>query len=155
MSTSIGPSVLDSSLYISELRGKRKDTVFQELIRCARSAGIVREPELLFETLALREKLGNTGIGKGVAIPNARSIAVAEARLVVARATKGIDWKAPDELPVQLVLMVLSPSESSLEAHHEFLARAAAFGRLQRNRQRLIEAADFEEAAALLREVTP
>lgn len=155
MSTSIGPSVLDTPLLISELRVKRKDAVLQELVRCAHAAGAVREHSLLLETLTLREKLGTTAVGKGVALPNARSIAVIESRLVVARSSRGVDWKAVDEAPVQIVLLVLSPSECSVEAHHEFLARAAAFGRLQRNRQRLLDAETAEEAIALLREVTP
>lgn len=155
MTTSIGPAVLDSSLYIAELRVKRKESVLQELVRCAHGAGAVREPELLIETLAMREKLGVTALGKGVAVPNARSLAVPDPRLVVARASKGIDWKAPDDLPVQIVLCVLSPAEASVEAHHEFLARAIGFARLQKNRQRLLEAANFAEAAVLLREVTP
>jgi mannitol/fructose-specific phosphotransferase system IIA component (Ntr-type) len=155
MTTSIGPAVLDSSLYIAELRVKRKESVLQELVRCAHGAGAVREPELLLETLGLREKLGTTALGKGVAVPNARSLAVPDPRLVVARAAKGIDWKAPDELPVQIVLLVLSPAEASIDAHHEFLGRAIGFARLQKNRQRLLDAAGFAEVAAVLREVAP
>jgi mannitol/fructose-specific phosphotransferase system IIA component (Ntr-type) len=127
----------------------------QELVACAQQARALREPSLLLETLCLRERLGSTAVGKGVAVPNARSIAVIEPRLVVARSRRGIDWKAPDEIPVQLVLLVLSPGEISLEAHHEFLARAANVARLQRHRQRLIEADDFDAVAGVLRDVTP
>ena len=155
MSITLGPSVLDSSLYIPDLRPRRKESVLQELVACAAAARVLRDPSVLLETLCLRERLGSTALGKGVAVPNARSIAVIEPRLIVARSRRGIDWKASDELPVQIVLMVLSPGEASLEAHHELLARAAAIARLQRNRQRLIEAADFEAVVGVLRDVTP
>jgi len=153
MAMAIGDSVLDSSLYIPELRPKRKESILEELVSRAHALGAVRAPILLRETLLLREKLGSTAVGKGVAIPNARSVAVIAPRLAVARSRRGIDWDAPDELPVHLVLLVLSPGEVSEEVHGEFVSRVAALMRLQRNRQRLTEAAGFDSVAALLREV--
>lgn len=152
MSTAIGLSVHDSSLYIPDLRPRRKESVLQELVAHAEQAGAVRRTDILLETLSLRERLGSTAIGKGVAIPNARSIAISEPRLVFARSRRGIDWKAPDDLPVQLVFLVLSPSESTLEVHHEFLARCLQLARLQRDRQRLIEGGTPEQIGVLLRE---
>jgi len=50
---------------------------------------------------------------------------------------------------------VLSPAELGEEAHHDFVARAVAVARLQRNRQRLLEAPGYREAAQVLREVIP
>src|SRR5258705_1796625 len=99
MTTQIGPSVLDPALYIPELKVRRKATILQELVSHASRAGAVREPAVLLATLALRERLYGTGIGKGVAIPHARSIAVTESRLLVARSHRGIDWNAPDDCP--------------------------------------------------------
>ena len=153
MTISLGPSVLDSSLYIPDLRPRRRESVLHELIACAHRAKAIRDPELLLETLTLRERLGCTALGKGVAVPNARSITVVEPRLVIARSRRGIDWRAADEVPVQLVLLVLSPGECSLEAHHDLLALAASAARLQRTRQRLIDAEGFEEVASVMREL--
>ena len=115
--------------------------------------GAVRDLELLHETLVLRERIAGTGVGKGVAIPNVRSITVVEPRLMVARSRRGIAWGSHDGLPVHLVLLALSPSEMSEEAHHELLARALGAVRLQRSRQKLIDAAGFEAVATVLREV--
>jgi PTS system nitrogen regulatory IIA component len=155
VSTSIGPSAIDSSLYIADLRPRKRDSVLHELVACAHRAGVVREPSLLLEVLALRERLGSTSIGKGVAAPNARSITVVDPHLLLARSRRGIDWRAPDGLPVQLVLLVLSPAESSVESHHEFLSRAVASVRLHRNRQKLLDARGFDDVGEVLREVTP
>jgi mannitol/fructose-specific phosphotransferase system IIA component (Ntr-type) len=155
MSTSIGLSVLDSSLYISELRPKRKETALHEMVARAHLSGAVRDPELLLETLLLRERLGTTAAGKGVAVPNARSLSVVDPRLVVARSHRGIEWGAADEQPAQIVLLVLSPVELSDESHHEFIARAVGVMRLQRNRQRVLAAEGFESIATVLREVSP
>lgn len=153
MSIAIGPSVLDSSLYIPEIRLKRKESVLHDLVERASRAGVVRDVTLLAETLGLRERVGSTAIGKGVAVPYARSISVIESRLVVAISKRGVAWDAADEQPVQLVLLVLSPAESSEETHFDLVARAVAVARLQRNRQKLIEAGSFEAVAAVLRDV--
>ena len=154
MSTAIGFSIIDSSLYIPELRSKRKDSALLELGNRASQAGAVRDPILLREILAVRERFGTTAIGKGVAVPHARSLSVDEPRIVVGRSRRGLDWSAPDDLPVHLVLLVLSPAGCSEESHHELVSRAVAVGRLQRNRQKLIEAGSFEVVASVLREVS-
>jgi len=149
------PSVLDPSLFIPDLKPRRKETILLEMVDAARCAGVVRDPELLRETLLRRERYVCSAIGKGVAIPHTRSITVTEARLVVARSRRGVDWGAPDELPVHLILLALSPSESSTDAHHALLARAVGVTRHQRHRQKLLDADGIETLAALLRDLAP
>lgn len=153
MSTAIGSTILDSSLYIPELKPKRKEAALLEMVARAHAAGVVRDAAVLGETLGWRERLGGSGIGKGVAVPHLRSLAVSDSRLVVARSKRGIQWDAPDEGPVHLVLLVLTPAECPEEAHYDMVSRAVAIARLQRNRQKLIEAADFSAVALVLREV--
>ncbi len=154
MPTMLDPSVLDTALFIPDLRTRRKESVLQELVARAHEAGVVREAALLIETLNLRERLGPTAIGKAVAVPHARSIAVIEPRILVARSRRGIEWKAPDGLPVQLVFLVITPGEFTIEAHLEWVARAVACARAQRKRAKLMEAITAEAGAAVLRELT-
>jgi mannitol/fructose-specific phosphotransferase system IIA component (Ntr-type) len=153
MTTAIGLPILDSSLFIPELRPKKKESALHEMATRALEIGAVRDPDLLHETLVMRERLATTGVGKGVAIPNARSIAVVEPRLFVARSRRGIAWGAHDGQLVHLVLLALSPSEVSEEAHHDLLARALGAVRLQRSRQKLLDAPGFDAVATILREV--
>jgi mannitol/fructose-specific phosphotransferase system IIA component (Ntr-type) len=146
-------SVLDPSLYIPELKTCTREAALSDLVGLAHQAGTVRGPQLLLDLLAVRERLGSTAIGKGVALPHARSLTVVRAHLVVARTHRGVPWDAPDAMPVSLILLTLTPGDWSEEAHHSMLARAAAVARLQRNRQRLMDAGSFAEVAAVLREV--
>lgn len=147
--------VLDSSLYIADLKPRIRDSILTQLATHARNAGAVRAAEPLLELLRIRERVGSTAIGKGVALPNARSLTVDRPSLLFARSRRGVEWDAPDGLPVTLILLVLSPGEWGEEAHQAFLARAAAAVRLQKNRQRLLEATDFRGVSALLREAHP
>lgn len=121
----------------------------------ARTAGALRDADSVFEALQLRERLGSTGVGKGVAVPNARALAVLDGRWILARSDRGIDWNGPDGLPVHLVLLVLSTPESPVIAHVESVARAMTLTRLARARTRLLEARGAEEMAAIIRQAAP
>jgi len=148
---SIAPGY-DLSLCIHDLKSKKKDAALAEMASAAVEAGIASEGTLLLESLKMRERLGSTAIGKGVALPHARSVTVSQGRILVARAPRGIDWSAEDESPVQLVLMILAPAEWSDEAFHSLLGRAGATARLQRTRQKLLAAPSVEGLATVWRE---
>lgn len=154
MSTTIGPALHPAHL-ISDLRTRRRDSALHELARRAHEAGVARDPALLLATLQLRERLGSTSVGRGVAVPNARSLAVLEQRVLVGRSARGVEWGGGDGAEVRLVLLVVSPAECSAAAHQGLVGRAVTATRLARARQRLLDAADPEEAAAVLAEVLP
>jgi mannitol/fructose-specific phosphotransferase system IIA component (Ntr-type) len=65
---------------------------------------------------------------------------VIEPRLLIARAPKGIDWSSADDTPVVLIVVALCPAESSETAFYDLLARGLAIVKLQRHRQKLIDA---------------
>ena len=56
-----------------------------------------------------REALQSTAIGRGIAIPHARSDAVGFAGIIIGRLPVPVDWHAIDAEPVRLACMVLSP----------------------------------------------
>lgn len=152
MSTALVPSVPDTALIFCELRPKRRESALRELVERAHAAGAVAESALLCETLLLREKLACSALGKGVAVPHTRSLAVLEPRLVVGRSARGITWGAPDERPVHLVLLTLSPPDLPESTHLELVERMAAVVRPVRQRTKLLEASDDGVVAALFRE---
>lgn len=149
----IVPSIIDSSLYIPDLKVRRKESVLHELVERAHLAGAVRWPGPLRELLSVRELLGATAPGRGIAVPAARSILIHESRIVIARSRRGLGWGAADGQPVHLVFLTLSPAECSEAAHLDLIARIVAAVRPQRTRQKLLEAVGFESMASALREV--
>jgi len=153
MTTVAVHSVPDSSLFLPDLKLKRKESVLHEMACAAQRVRAVRDAEFLHETLLRRERWCPSAIGKGVAVPNARSLGVTEPRLILARLPRGVDWGAADGAAVHLVLLVLSPSEVAVENHLERVMRAVAITRTQRNRQKLLDAADAATVTLLLREL--
>ncbi|GAA0736697.1 PTS sugar transporter subunit IIA [Sphingomonas japonica] len=65
--------------------------------------------------LAEREKLGSTGFGGGIAIPHARVEGIDHVAGVFVRLVKPLDFKAVDDLPVDLVFMLISPAAAGAE----------------------------------------
>lgn len=149
MSISIGPALHPAHL-IPELKTRKRESVLGELARLAGEAGCVREPEVLRSTLVLRERLGSTAVGRGVAVPNARSLLVSRPTVIVARSRRGVAWDGGDDGPVHLVLLVLSPAGTRAAAHLERVGRVAAAARPVRARQKLLESTSPEEIGALL-----
>ena len=153
MSISIGPALHPAHL-IPELKTRKRESVLGELTRLAGELGLVREPDVLRSTLLLRERLGSTAVGRGVAVPHARSLLVARPLVVVARSRRGVAWEAGEDEPVHLVLLVLSPAATRAAEHLARVGRVVAAVRPARARQKLLETSSPEELGALL-EGTP
>lgn len=75
-------------------------------------------------TLADRERLGSTGFGAGIAIPHGKIAGLPGITGLFARLAKPIDFQAIDELPVDLVFVMLSPVEAGAD-HLKALARVS------------------------------
>lgn len=100
-----------------------KKAVFHHIATIA--AEIVdADPKLIAERLAAREKLGSTGFGGGVAIPHAKLDGLAQVTGVFVRLTQAVDFQAVDDLPVDLVFMLLSPTDAGA-VHLKALARVS------------------------------
>lgn len=78
----------------------------------------------VFEGLTLRERLGSTGLGHGVALPHSRGASIEAPRAAVIRLEKPIDFDAVDKEPVDLIFALLVP-ENSNDEHLRILARLA------------------------------
>ncbi|MHA6721591.1 PTS sugar transporter subunit IIA [Sphingomonas sp. RS2018] len=74
--------------------------------------------------LAAREKLGTTGFGAGIAVPHARIAGLTAVRGVFAHLVRPIDFAAVDDLPVDLVFMLVSPPDAGPD-HLKALARVS------------------------------
>jgi nitrogen PTS system EIIA component len=75
-------------------------------------------------SLAEREALGSTGLGRGVAIPHARVKGLRHAVAVFARLAVPIAFDAPDAKPVSDMVVLLVPEEPN-DDHLQVLALVA------------------------------
>jgi PTS system nitrogen regulatory IIA component len=99
-----------------------KKALFAQLCTAAEALGL--DGKLAAERLAAREKLGSTGFGGGVAIPHARLPDLSGVTGVFMRLAQPIEFDAVDDLPVDLVFMLVSPVDAGAE-HLKALARVS------------------------------
>ena len=108
---------------LSALAAPNKKTLFQQLAASASKLTGV-DPRTIVERLVERERLGSTGFGGGVAIPHGKIEGIDHVVGVFARLAAPVDFQAIDDLPVDLVFLLLSPPDAGVE-HLKALARVS------------------------------
>lgn len=107
------------------LRGGSKDEVLAELV------GLLRLDErssgTLLRILQRRENLGSTGVGRGIAIPHCRSLAVNRLRLAFGHARNGVEFQAIDSKPVASLFLIVAPPLEISNQYLPVLGRIAQF----------------------------
>ena len=105
---------------VAGMSAASKKTLFAALgAAAARAYGL--DAAQVAERLTEREKLGSTGFGGGIAIPHGKLDGLKQVLGIFARLPKPVDFAAVDELPVDLVFMLLSPTDAGA-AHLKALA---------------------------------
>ena len=140
---------------VCNLKATSKKQILQELAR--RAAPMVGIPErMIFHHLLERERLGSTGIGRGIAIPHARLADLKQVYGMFVRLNRPVDFDSVDDQPVDLVFLLLAPQDAGAD-HLKALARVT---RLMRNeplcaKLRGCETDDAVYAHALAENVAP
>ncbi len=83
---------------------------------------VVKNGEQMKKAVWEREKQLSTGIGDGVAIPHARTNAVSDFAVALARIEAGVDFGAVDNKPVHLVFMIVA-SDTQDKTYIKLLSR--------------------------------
>jgi nitrogen PTS system EIIA component len=141
---------LRPSLFIPELKNKRKSAVLEEMTAHLAAHKVARQADPVLEVLRQREALGSTGIGKGIAIPHARSTMVAERAVLLARSAKGVDFDAVDGNPVHLCFLIVAPPTEQDPIYLQLLAEIVKSIRLAPARKRILEAQDLDQIRTII-----
>jgi nitrogen PTS system EIIA component len=88
------------------------------------AAGEEIDPQVIFQLLTEREKLGSTGMGHGVALPHARTELTDQAIGVFMKLHDGIDFDSPDEQKTDLIFALMVP-EHYTDEHLKILSYLA------------------------------
>lgn len=88
------------------------------------ATGRLTDKDAYVQTVREREESGPTGMEMGIAIPHGKSPGVARASVAFGRAEGGVDFKAPDGTPADLVFLIAAP-EGEGDLHVTLLSRLA------------------------------
>jgi PTS system nitrogen regulatory IIA component len=103
----------------------------------------------VFDSLFSREKLGSTALGYGIAIPHGRIKDLKDTACAFLRLEKPVDFDAPDNLPVDLLFILLAPAAAT-DLHLQILGELAQMFSEKNMREQLRHAADSQELHRLL-----
>lgn len=117
--------------------------------REARSFGAPLDASALSDRLWEREQQATSGIGEGVAIPHVRLPTLKEPYLVFARLAQDVDFDAVDGMPVNIMILLLSPEKDG-PLHLQRLSRISRMMRDDHLRTCLRGAESLDALQALL-----
>jgi len=142
--------LFNENLFIPELKATNKEEVLEELLDLFINDHIIRNKQIVMEMLHQREKLGSTGIGKGVAIPHGRTTAAYEVVIAFGKSKKGIEFDAVDGKPVNLFFMIIAPPNDDENQYLPALGSLVTILKNNKNRKILQKITTYSELTSIL-----
>ena len=132
-------NMLKDEYVINDLSAKTKNEAIDELLALLSKnnprVNISVIKDLIFE----REEIENTSYGHGFAFPHARTDAVDDLIIVMGISKNGLEGKTPDDIPLSVVVLLVTPSHIS-KLYLQSLSALATFARNEKNLNLLKEA---------------
>lgn len=113
--------VLRKDLMIMELQSTTKEEVINEMIEKLAEKNVINDSETFKTGIMNRESQTSTGLGNGIAMPHSKNKAVKDAAVLFAKSSRGVEYEALDNEPVELFFMIAAP-EGGNNVHLEVLA---------------------------------
>ncbi len=140
--------LLKADSVIADFKASSKKQAIQSLSRyLADQLGL--DPRKVFERTLEREKLGSTGVGRGVAIPHARIEGIDSVKGLFVRLNTPIEFDSVDGRPVDLMFMLLAPIEAGAD-HLKALAKVSRTLRDEKTCEKLRATDDSSALFAML-----
>ncbi len=115
---------LSPNAIVADIKSTKKEEVIQDLVDSLIASSEIdkRNKNKLLEALMLRESLGSTAIGQGVAIPHAKCDCVDKLIAAFGLSKKGVDFDSLDGEPAYIFFLLVAPQDSA-GPHLKALAR--------------------------------
>ncbi|GIN40825.1 fructose-specific PTS transporter subunit EIIC [Heyndrickxia oleronia] len=102
-------SVLDIENIFCNVDAATQDEVFQKLAKISNDHHISNDATSVIKGFVEREKLSTTGMEQGIAIPHTELESINKASIVILKLNQGVDWKALDGQPTNIVIAMFIP----------------------------------------------
>ncbi len=115
---------LSTKAILTDIKSTKKEDVIQNLVDALIASSDLDKhcKNKFIEALMLRESLGSTAIGQGVAIPHAKCDCVDKLIAAFGLSKKGVDFDSLDGEPAYIFFLLVAPQDSA-GPHLKALAR--------------------------------
>jgi mannitol/fructose-specific phosphotransferase system IIA component (Ntr-type) len=144
--------ILHDQSVLTPLESRTRSGVFEEMAKLIVASGRIKDPKAVRKAFESREKTGPTAVGKGVAIPHARTDKLDTMVAAIGIAPAGLDWPTPDGEPVRIVVALAGPAGRPAE-HLKALSHTAGLLRKEDVRKKLVEVPTTYDLLQYLREI--
>jgi mannitol/fructose-specific phosphotransferase system IIA component (Ntr-type) len=100
----------DHIFFDLEPGGKRQ--ILEAFVAGLKRRGLIAEEKAILEELLKRERLGSTGLEKGIAVPHALTDKIKKPLLALALMKKGVDFEAADQRRTYVILLLLGNKDN-------------------------------------------
>ena len=145
--------ILTKDQILTDLQAADRWQAIDELIGNLVATGKIQSQhrEAIAAVVKKRENSMSTGIGYGIGIPHASTDMIREVVGSLGRSTKGVNFDALDNQPVNLVMLFLVP-QGQFQKHLHTLANIAKILHKADFRQALEQATDAEAMLKVIKE---
>lgn len=126
-----------------------KKRVIQNLSQVLATNTTVTTASEIFQALFDRERLGSTGLGKGVAIPHARIPGLTHTIAAMLTLDNPVNYESADKQPIDIAFGLLVPEDED-EHHLEYLSQLVTVFRNLDTCQQIRDAKNAEQIFELL-----
>lgn len=131
------------------LHGHTKDDIIDALVDVLGGEAMVTDLEAVRRSVFAREQIMSTGVGKGLALPHAKTDGVSAMVAVLAITENDIDFEALDHQPVRIVFLLAGTKAAKAE-HVRVLSRISRLINDDSFREHLLEARDAAHALEMI-----
>jgi len=141
--------VVGSAVVVQLQASDRKSAISQLLSKLVAAAPELKEAEVL-EKVWERELKFSSAVGRGVAVPHGRLLELSRPLVALGRFSKPVPFPTPDNVPVRLVFLILTPAQFPV-IQLKVLGRIASLVTNENLRRRLLRAKTSESMLEILR----
>ena len=105
--------ILEPSCIIAPLESTCKEDAITQLIDVLANNNLLKDRDVVFDSVMQREKTRSTGIGNGLAIPHGKSSGITKLAISIGVLKDEIEFNAIDAKPVKIIVLLASPSSQT------------------------------------------
>ncbi|MGD9972561.1 MAG: PTS sugar transporter subunit IIA [Desulfatirhabdiaceae bacterium] len=140
--------IMHKDAILTDLMARDKKTVIQEM--AVPTAKILKvDLSDIIKVLLERERLGSTGIGRGIAIPHGKLKSIEFPILGLGISRKGVEFESIDSLPAHLFFVLITP-ELATGTHLTVLSQIARFLKNDDFKNNLLNAGSSQDILSII-----
>ncbi|RRF99851.1 MAG: PTS sugar transporter subunit IIA [Coriobacteriaceae bacterium] len=135
------------------VKAQNVDEVLAFLSQKAKELGYASDDQEVLRSFKEREALDSTGMADGFALPHAKTDAISEEAVLVAKLDNDVDWKTRDKVPIRVAIAILTPGKFIGTKHLVVLSKIASMLMGKSTRDQIINSGDPDEIAKIISDV--